>query len=146
MKTIPIFTLALMVLIIAGCSSGKDSSNGDDPGNNEDPKELITGDESRDKEKLRAMESKILSIVDGSTCSEGSTTCKVVAFGSKPCGGPWKYLAYNSTDVNEPALLEQITRYNQMEFEMNQAYGYMSDCEFITEPEVKCVDGKCQTQ
>ena len=69
--------------------------------------------------------------------------CKVIAFGSKPCGGPWSYLVY-STSIDEERLEALVESYNIYEQDYNMACDVASDCMFVTEPtELTCEDGKC---
>ncbi len=77
-------------------------------------------------------------------CTEGST-CKYVAFGSKPCGGPRTYLAYNST-IDEEFFLNQVAIYNTNEDVYNLKWDVLSDCMAVLPPtSVDCIDGKCTT-
>lgn len=75
-------------------------------------------------------------------CTEVSI-CSSVAFGSKPCGGPWTYLAYN-TEIDEELLLNKITTYNANEAFYNSKWNIPSNCTVATPPiDVTCVDGVC---
>lgn len=86
---------------------------------------------------------EIEKLAASSICNEESE-CKYVALGSKPCGGPWSYLAY-STSLNEEFLLQKVAQLNTLENEYNIAYGIISDCSVPAPPtSVECVDGKCQ--
>jgi hypothetical protein len=75
-------------------------------------------------------------------CTE-LTICKSVAFGSKPCGGPWTYLAYNS-EIDEAFFLNKIAAYNANEANYNSKWNIESDCAMVTPPTTTtCVDGEC---
>ena len=77
-----------------------------------------------------------------SVCNE-TTTCKFIALGSKPCGGPWGYLVY-STSINVTKLESMVEAYNKKEAEFNQKWNIISDCAFAMPPtSVTCENNKC---
>lgn len=69
--------------------------------------------------------------------------CKSIAFGSKPCGGPWKYLVYSTARTNEARLKQLVKEFNQLERKLNKERKVISTCEFVTEPKVEFVGGVC---
>ena len=76
---------------------------------------------------------------------DDSGSCEYVAFGSKPCGGPWTYLAYN-TNIDEDAFLQRVEDYNASEAAFNVKFGIVSDCTTPVPPiAVECIDGVCTT-
>ena len=77
-----------------------------------------------------------------SICND-TTECLFVGFGSKPCGGPWTYLVYtNSIDVDQ--LLLWVNDYNQLEQELNEKWGIISDCSVTPSPlGFECIDNTC---
>jgi len=91
---------------------------------------------------LAKLESQIREMI-GKDCSN-SGQCEVIAFGSKPCGGPWEYLVYSSSDTDGALLIERVNTYNQLQKEFNLENGIISDCGIVGPPEVNCTDGKCQ--
>ena len=96
-------------------------------------------DELRSLTELKLI---IEQLVNESVCNE-TTECRTIAFGSKPCGGPWSYLVY-STSIDTIQLQEMVEDYNAIEADYNTRCGGASDCMFVTEPtELDCVDGKC---
>ena len=64
-----------------------------------------TDENTKEKEEAHILELKneIEKMAATSICNEG-VVCKYVAFGSKPCGGPWSYLVYN-TSIDESYFL-----------------------------------------
>ena len=94
------------------------------------------------QEQMAVLKIEIDRIIDASVCNE-STECRSVAFGSKPCGGPWSYLVY-STSIDEEKLLELVNQYNETEAQYNMNCDAFSDCMFVGPPnELACEDGKC---
>jgi hypothetical protein len=50
-------------------------------------------EEKHDKAVLEALREDILNMIGLPECA-GDGDCRYIAFGSKPCGGPWEYLIY----------------------------------------------------
>jgi hypothetical protein len=74
---------------------------------------------------------------------DASIGCDFLAFGSKPCGGPWGYLVFsNAVDITY--LTNKINNYNELEHQYNIETGAISDCMAVSPPEeVGCVNGVC---
>ena len=89
-----------------------------------------------------ALKIEIESLANASVCNE-STECKFIAFGSKPCGGPWSYLIY-STSIDTNKLEVMVEDYNQKEADYNQKYGVGSDCSVALPPtSITCENNTC---
>ena len=72
-----------------------------------------------------------------------SVGCDFLAFGSKPCGGPWEYLVFSNA-VDLTYLTNKINNYNELEHQYNIETGAISDCMAVSLPEeVGCVNGVC---
>ena len=69
--------------------------------------------------------------------------CKMIAVGSKPCGGPWSYEVYSTETTNESRLSRLVTQYNELQRKLNERQKIVSDCEFIRKPQVTLFDGIC---
>jgi hypothetical protein len=98
------------------------------------------------EEQLRAEMASIKTEIDSTisiTCSENSS-CKVIAFGAKACGGPLEYLIYSLGDTDESKLIALVDKYNKKNIELNNLTGEPSDCSVVTEPEIECVSGECK--
>lgn len=91
---------------------------------------------------LIASKKIIEDLAAASVCNE-STECKLIAFGSKPCGGPWSYLVYStSIDINE--LEKLVEEFNQNEEAFNQKWGVVSDCSAVLPPtSLNCENNTC---
>ena len=101
------------------------------------------GNESEDREKLHQMGITIRELIGQPECSDAAQ-CRSIPFGSKPCGGPWEYLVYSTTQTDSILLAEYVMEYNRFEDEMNKKYGYMSDCMVILPPtSLECSKGLC---
>lgn len=125
MKKTLIFLFALCLSLVAfTCEDNRDSTF------EEDQQELI------------ALKQNIEDLVSTSVCNE-NTECKFIAFGSKPCGGPWKYLVY-STSIDETNLKTLVVNYNKKEAAYNQKWGIVSDCAMVNPPvSTSCENNTC---
>lgn len=91
---------------------------------------------------LLALKTEIETIANSSVCSE-STECQYIAFGSKPCGGPWSYIIYSSS-IDTNTLETLVTSYNEKEHDFNIKYGIVSTCDFVSPPSsVECENNIC---
>ena len=92
--------------------------------------------------KLNNMKAAIQELADSSICTN-DTQCRSIAFGSKPCGGPRTYLVYSSS-IDTARLATLVEDYNKLEMRINQERGLISDCGFVTPPQVlRCSNNKC---
>jgi len=104
---------------------------------------LVDGDdEDQDRALLQRMRADIEFFVGVPACAD-SGDCAFVAFGDKPCGGPWRYLVYSKASVDSALLAQKIEAYNQFEDACNRKYGWMSDCSTPPLPRLDCVKGVC---
>jgi hypothetical protein len=95
-------------------------------------------DSARLKDLQRIIEQEI-----GTPAADQPSQCKSIAFGSKPCGGPVKYLAYSTTKTNESRLKQLVNEFNGLEKKINEERKMISDCMLVTEPKVELVDKVC---
>ena len=117
--------LALIFLVLASCSL-------DDSGNQQQVELSVL---NQQKFEIEQMAKSI-------PCTEVSI-CHYVEFGSKPCGGPWTYLAYN-TEIDETLFLNKVASYNASEAHYNSKWNIQSDCAVVTPPtSTACIDGEC---
>lgn len=72
--------------------------------------------------------------------------CRTIAFGSKPCGGPWRYLVYSREAANEERLKDLVAVYNDEQQRLNDQEGLISDCMLVTRPDTTLVDGQCRAR
>lgn len=98
--------------------------------------------EGEDIARLAAKKQEILRLVQDAVCKEPAD-CATIGFGAKPCGGPWEYLVYSKSSVDEEVLKELVARYNEFNDVLNRRYGWSSTCDVAIRPEVSCVDGRC---
>jgi len=93
-------------------------------------------------EALTELATEIETLINTSECGEGFE-CRFIAFGSKACGGPQRYLAY-STSIDTLELQNLVSIYNSDEEAYNIACDIVSTCDFIGPPSgVECINGVC---
>ena len=121
-KIVNLLTILLLLILFIGCDN---ESN-----------------EERDVARLEHMEKEILEIISDLSCQD-STDCQFVDFGVKPCGGPWRYLVYSATHVDNVLLNEKVKAYNEYNNTLNIRYGWISDCSYAIIPVLGCIEGEC---
>jgi hypothetical protein len=106
------------------------------------PDQSITESSSKQQDMLliNQLWDQIIALSGSSNCQR-SNGWGIVPVGSKPCGGPWTYLAYRlETDVD--CLMQKIKYYNQQQSIYNTKYGVGSDCSVPPVPKaVSCESG-----
>ena len=119
-------SLSLIFLFAVGCSLEESTKNQDS-----------------DLKALTNLGNEINVLVESSVCTD-ETECAFIAFGTKPCGGPWGYLVYsNSIDTDD--LIAKVERFNQMQNTYNLRYNITSDCSVVLPPDALiCEDNKCK--
>lgn len=123
-KTIPLIIIFLGIAGMAACND----------------KEVDT--EVADRDRLVKMEADIDDFIGEAEC-EGYGDCRAIAFGSKPCGGPWSYKVFSASATDTVQMLAMVDDYNKFNKTLNERHGWMSDCMMVLPPKIGCVDGHC---
>jgi len=106
----------------------------------EDDIPLLT--QENEQQKLAALKAEIENLASTSICGD-TFECKFIAFGSKPCGGPWGYLVY-STSIDEEELENMVEGYKRKETIYNAEWRITSDCAVNNRPvSVNCENNTC---
>jgi len=93
-------------------------------------------------ETLQELEKQINEEI-GEARADDISFCNQVAFGSKPCGGPWKFLVYSKMESDEDELLRLVNNYNELESQLNVVEGRSSDCSVVQKAELDHINGRC---
>lgn len=93
-------------------------------------------------ESLDTLRAAVLQLAGDPTCEDVSQ-CRSIAFGSKPCGGPWSYLVYSAQTTDSVSLAAAVSRYNRREAQLNRELGRASDCQVVLPPRLSCVSARC---
>ncbi|HXG58453.1 MAG TPA: hypothetical protein VNL91_05485 [Thermoanaerobaculia bacterium] len=102
------------------------------------------GAKSRRQQRLEALGRKIAGAVRAEAAD--ASQCRVVPFGAKPCGGPWRYLVYSVGTTDEKKLLAMVEEYNALERTINREEGRVSDCASVVPPKVEFAEGTCRAR
>lgn len=97
--------------------------------------------EQSDSERLEELK-RLIDNEIGVPHADDPSQCRLIAFGSKPCGGPWTYLVY-SAKTNESRLEQLVGEYNQVQKRINIERKLLSNCAIARKPKVEYVDGVC---
>ncbi len=94
---------------------------------------------------MQKTQTRIQEIVANDYC-QNDAECKILAFGSKPCGGPHSFIVHSAT-ANWDELENLVTQYNQYELEVNRSENLVGTCELTAEPtNLRCINNKCLAQ
>ncbi len=99
--------------------------------------------QQNDSERLKEL-GRIIEQEIGTPAANEPSQCKLIAFGSKPCGGPARYLVYSTAKTNETRLKQLVDEFNQLAKKINEERKILSDCMFVSEPKVELIDGVCR--
>jgi hypothetical protein len=98
-----------------------------------------------DDQKLEQLGKEIQEFAKNKACSNGDD-CKVMAMGSKACGGPTSYIIYALSKTDEKQLADKVKQYTDFQKELNIKYNRTSDCLFLAPPTVDCLNGVCASK
>jgi hypothetical protein len=124
MKILITASILIFSLVMGQCSGSDDGSES----------EVIL-------DKLSQKEKEINDFITANKC--GPDGCGYMAFGSKPCGGPWKYIVFPNS-IDKAKLTKMVDAYNELQHRYNLETNAVSDCMAVMPPEeVACVNGVC---
>lgn len=95
-------------------------------------------------ENLQRLRLEIDSLIAQDLTCESVADCRAVPVGAKACGGPKAYLVASVRNAAFEALQSKSQEHQEMEKLYNEQNQMMSDCSVVTEPEMQCVDSRCQ--
>ncbi len=95
-----------------------------------------------DKATLQMMWEEIYKLIDDLSCGD-SSECTAIGAGAKPCGGPWRYLVYSKSTVDEELLRAKVEELYAFERIYNRTYRILSDCALAHMPSPGCVESLC---
>ena len=98
--------------------------------------------EEMDRARLNMLYYEVEACIGTPECS-GGDDCRFIGVGAKPCGGPWKYMIYSASTLDEEYLRHLVDQLNSFENYMNIKYGYASTCDIPPMPVPGCREGLC---
>jgi hypothetical protein len=96
----------------------------------------------RAQQRLDSLATAINAAV-GEAHAEDASQCRTIAYGAKPCGGPWRYLVYSTAATDSTRLARVVDEYNDTQDYLNRKLGLSSDCALVAEPTTALEDGRC---
>jgi hypothetical protein len=95
-------------------------------------------------EQLTVIAREIADLIGAAVC-ESDDQCRVIALGSKPCGGPAEYRVYSSLDTDAGLLETRASEYTRLSVQYNRETKALSDCSMVLAPMAYCASGQCKT-
>jgi hypothetical protein len=115
--------LSLIFLSVWGCNS----------------KEPQTQQEEEESQ-LTGLYNELEVLAQSETCGNAADW-SFTPLGSKPCGGPWRYLSY-SLNMDTASFLNLVEQLRVNELAHNERWGLISDCSSPQEPaDIECQNG-----
>ncbi len=96
--------------------------------------------------RLRADLSRVQANIESLTASPRAAeiaSCRAVGYGSKPCGGPTRYVITSIETTDLSRLNPLLDRYTALEGAYTRREGVISDCMITPVPPVTLRDGMC---
>jgi hypothetical protein len=98
---------------------------------------------SSDEAQLEALRSEIIQMIADAPCVN-VVHCRVLALGSRPCGGPDEYLAYSSHTPNKTVLENKALEYTLIQEDVQRARSVAGVCTVLPKPQLACIDQRCR--
>lgn len=102
----------------------------------------LAGSQQSDSQRLEDLRHMIEREI-GVPYGDEPSQCKLIPFGSKPCGGPWNYLVYSTLKTDESRLKQLVNEFNQLQKKINEERKITSDCALAPMPKVEFAEGLC---
>lgn len=93
---------------------------------------------------LNALRVELQKLVGDAPCAN-LVHCRVLALGTRPCGGANEYVAYSSITANKDLLESKAFEYGFLHEEvMRSRKEAGGTCEVLPQPRAMCVDRRCR--
>ena len=123
---VAVLSVAAVITVIVACGT----------------KAPVPADQRTAAHSLDSLRAEVRQLVAEPACDDANQF-RAIAFGAKPCGGPWSYLVYSVQTTDSARLAAAVERYNAREDELNRELGRVSDCRMVTAPRLDCVESRC---
>ena len=94
------------------------------------------------RQRMEELHVAILALIGDPVC-DSVEECRYIAFGDKPCGGPWRYLVYSISQTDSVQLKRLVDEHWRVDHEFNLKYGGPSTCDLAPIPVLARRDGRC---
>ena len=98
---------------------------------------------SADEAQLKALRAQIIEMIGDASCVN-LVHCRLLALGTRPCGGADEYLAYSSHMANRPALENKALEYALIQEDVQRANSIAGICVVLPQPRLACIDRRCR--
>jgi hypothetical protein len=96
-----------------------------------------------DEAQLEALRAQIIEMIGDASCVN-LAHCRLLALGTRPCGGADEYLAYSSHTANRAALESKALEYAVIQEGVQRAKSIAGICVVLPQPRLACVDRRCR--
>jgi hypothetical protein len=105
----------------------------------------VDADQAGDEAQLKALHAELVQLIGAATCIN-LVHCRVVALGTRPCGGAAEYLAYSNLagQSKREAIEAKAYEYTFLFEDLQRATKQVGTCEVLSQPRPACVDGRCR--
>jgi hypothetical protein len=93
-------------------------------------------------DSLNMARKKLQDMIKNKRC-DTATQCKVIAVGSRACGGPSSYETFSTQSANVVAVEKLVNSITVLESQFNAKNNMISICEHLSQPSTQCVENKC---
>ena len=95
--------------------------------------------------ELQSLRAAIVELIGRAPCAN-LVHCRLLALGTRPCGGPDEYLAYSSVTGQKIVLENKAVEYGLLQEELQRTRGAAGVCVMLPEPRLACVGGRCRVE
>ena len=96
-----------------------------------------------DEAQLKALRAQVIEMIGDASCVN-LVHCRLLALGTRPCGGADEYLAYSSHTPNRAALENKALEYALIQEDVQRAKSIAGICVVLPEPRLACIDRRCR--
>ncbi len=96
-----------------------------------------------DEAQLEALRAEIVKTIGDAPCVN-VVHCRLLALGTRPCGGPDEYLAYSSHTADRATLENKALDYALVQEDVQRARSVAGICVVVPEPRLACIDRRCR--
>ena len=93
-------------------------------------------------EDITTAKTQLNTLIADTSC-DTSMQCKVIAVGSRACGGPSSFEVYSTKTAKDEQVKTLSKTITELESNFNAQKGMMSICQHLTTPSTQCVENKC---
>ncbi|WP_372762273.1 hypothetical protein [Pseudoalteromonas sp.] len=108
------------------------------------PKKTLSAADSKpvSEKSIQAAKDELTALITDPQC-DAIEQCKVLAVGSRACGGPSSYVVYSTKTAEQQQVEKLAKQITQLESNYNTQNQMVSICQHLTAPSTQCVENKC---